>query len=95
LLTGVPTSRAVLGVSVRRPVAARWIADGRGHAGVVAALPGTPRGATVRVWVGRAGATVPAPLTRAAVDVRVIGAITLAALGVALSFWLLLSLPGG
>jgi hypothetical protein len=95
LLEGVPDSHVMLGASALRQTPARWILDGRHRVGMVAALPGTPRGASVGIWVDRAGAVVSVPLTRAAVELRVIEAMALATIGVALLLWLLLSLTRG
>jgi hypothetical protein len=55
---------------------ARWVAGGRARTGVVAAPSGTRAGATVPVWVDRAGAAQPPPLTPADAGNRVALAIS-------------------
>jgi hypothetical protein len=66
---------------------ARWVAGGRARTGIVPAPSGTRAGATVAVWVDRAGAAQPPPLTAAAAGNRVALAISfsLAALAVFLA----------
>jgi hypothetical protein len=71
---------------------ARWTAGGREHVGSVPAPAGTSAGATVPVWLDRAG-NVQAPLT--ATDARdrimIAGALALAALAAVLTGLALLS----
>jgi hypothetical protein len=66
---------------------ARWVADGRVRTGVVPAPSGTRAGATVRVWLDRAGSVQPPRLTAARAGDRVVAAISfsLAALAVFLA----------
>jgi len=72
---------------------ARWVADGRTRTGVVPAPSGTRAGATVRVWLDRAGSVQPPPLTPDGAGDRVAAAISfsLAALAVFLAALALLA----
>jgi hypothetical protein len=95
LLKAVPDSDVAIGASVPVQVPARWNASGRHFVGTVPALPGTPRGATLAIWVNRAGRMVAAPLTTSNVVVRVACATALAVLAVVVALWLMLSLARG
>ena len=66
---------------------ARWVTDGRTRTGIVPAPSGTRAGATVRVWVDRAGNVQVPPLTPARAGDRVVVAMAfaLAALAVFLA----------
>ncbi len=95
LLKAVPDSDVVLGASVPLDAPARWYADGRRYIGTVPALPGTPRGARLTIWVNSAGRMATAPLTTSNVVTRVACAAALAVLAVFLALWLALSLVRG
>jgi hypothetical protein len=72
---------------------ARWAADGRPHTGEVPAPAGTKAGATVRVWLDRAGnVQVPPPPAAYARDRVMVGmGVAVAALALALAFLTLLT----
>jgi hypothetical protein len=57
---------------------ARWTADGRTHVGDVPATSGTRAGATLRVWLDRAGAVQSPPLTPNGARQRIVVTVSLA-----------------
>jgi len=98
LLQAAPATAPSVTGSVSLLVRARWLADGATHVGVVPAVPGTPRGTTVQIWVtregnvAREGHVTSSLLTAGQLDSRVVAAIVLAPVAVALTLWLLLCL---
>jgi len=65
---------------------ARWTADGKSHIGEVLDVEGTKAGSTLQIWVDRSGRpSAFAPLTRRAVETRVITAAALAAAAFAIT----------
>ncbi len=75
-------------VSVLLLVPARWMADGVPHTGDIPAIPGTPAGTSVPIWVNAAGNVVQQPLTSSQLSAHVILAATVAPLAVAVGMLL-------
>ena len=91
VLHAAPATATPLTGSVLFPVRARWIADGVMHLGLVRALPGTPRGSSVQIWVTRNGEVARQPLTSSELEGRATAAVVFAPAAVALAMCLLLS----
>jgi hypothetical protein len=76
-------------------VPARWFAGATAHYGAVLAAAGTPRGATVRIWIDRSGHVSRAPMTADQLKWRVITSIVFAPATLALVILLMLSVVHG
>jgi hypothetical protein len=63
VLRGVPALTSPYGQSYHVRVPVRWTLDGTAHVGQFEAAPGTPTGATVRVWTGPSGDQTGPPLS--------------------------------
>lgn len=84
LLAPVPGPMRASSGSWLTPAAARWTAGGRQHAGDIPAPAGSREGATVPVWLNRAGQVQPPPLTAAQATDRIIVSASLALAALAL-----------
>ena len=91
LLAGAPWAGLSVSQAAVLWVPARWTAAGTSRTGMVPAVPGTPRGAKVQVWLDNAGQVVYAPLTAGSLATRMAVTGAGAAVTVGLSAWLLLS----
>ena len=67
---------------------ARWTVAESAHRGDVPAIPGSPAGTAVRIWVDAAGSIEQAPPTPEQVTAQVVLALVAAPVGVAISLWL-------
>ncbi len=67
---------------------ARWTVAGSPHVGDVPAIPGSPAGTAVRIWVDAAGRIQQPPPTPGQVRAEVWLALVAAPVGVALGLWL-------
>ena len=63
VLRSAPAPASPYGQGYRARVPVRWTLNGTAHAGRVQAAPGTPTGATVRVWTGPSGDQTGPPLS--------------------------------
>jgi hypothetical protein len=87
LVHAVPAGNPVAG-SVLFYARARWTVAGSVHVGDVPAIPGSPAGTAVRIWVDAAGKIQQAPITSAQVTAQVVAVLVAAPLGAALILWL-------
>jgi hypothetical protein len=92
LLQAAPATDPAIDGSVSMLVRARWPVDGATRVGDIAVVPGTARGTRVQIWITPEGTVATPPMSTAQVDSRVVAAIVLAPLAVALALWLLLCL---
>jgi hypothetical protein len=67
---------------------ARWTEDGVTHRGNVPAVAGTSAGSTVPIWIDAAGRVQQPPLTYAQVTSRMVVALVVSSLAVAIVLWL-------
>jgi hypothetical protein len=88
LARDAPAEDAISPVTILQLVPARWTAGGARHAGAVPAVPGTPAGTPVRIWINAAGKVRQPPLTSSQLSARVVLAVVGAPLAVALGMLL-------
>jgi hypothetical protein len=87
LVHAVPAGNPVAG-SVLFYARARWAVAGSVHVGEVQAIPGSPAGTAVRIWVDAEGSIQQAPMTPAQITAQVVAALVAAPLVAAVSLWL-------
>lgn len=88
LVHAVPVGNPITSGSGQVFATARWTVAGSAHVGDVPAIPGSPAGTAVRIWVDAAGSIEQAPPTPEQVTALVVVALVAAPLGVALAEWL-------
>jgi hypothetical protein len=88
LVHAVPAANSVVAGSAEVVAPARWTVAGSAHVGDVEAIPGSPAGTAVRVWVDAAGRLQQPPPTPGQVTDEAVLALIAAPLGVALGLWL-------
>jgi hypothetical protein len=88
LVRAVPAANPVVADSAVFYAPARWTVAGSAHVGNVPAIPGSPAGTTVQIWVDAAGSIQQAPPTPGQVTADAVTALVAAPVGVALGMWL-------
>ncbi len=88
LVHAVPAGNPVVTGSGMIPAPARWTVAGSAHVGEVPAIPGSPAGTAIRIWVDAAGSIQQAPPTPGQVTAEVVVALVLGPAGVATGLWL-------
>ncbi len=88
LLRAVPTEYSAAAGSAVVWAKARWTVAGSTHVGNVPAIPGTPAGTAVRIWVDAAGKDQQPPPTSGQITAQVVAVLVAVPLGVGLGLWL-------
>jgi hypothetical protein len=88
LLHAVPAGDPAVPGSAAFYAPARWTVAGSTHVGDVQAIPGSPAGTAIRIWVDAAGTVEQPPPTPGQITDEVVLALIAAPVGVALALWL-------
>ncbi len=88
LVHAVPAGNPIVSETGVVFATARWTVAGSAHVGNVPAIPGSPAGTAVRIWVDATGSIKPAPPTPQQVTAEVVAALVAAPVGVAIVLWL-------